>query len=496
MAKKTGAAALQTEVTTDDEWRLVLERKGLVVVDVYSEWSGPCLAMVSTLKKIKMELGGDLVSYAVARNDEISSLERFRGKSEPVWIFLQDGKMVNLMFGAHCPNLQRLLTEEIRRVQQAESPKWIIPVDQRCPEEETRWQEMESIRKALEEKKKAKEDAEKKAKYEIFLSQMMAELCEETALLLYPWVFKDDDGNYKDKDKCPAYAELVHELLPDRYDVVEEVKILLNEEMVEKMMVESNLEITEEILKGLTDGKCMALRLKGKPPQLSWPVPFPHECPEELEICPIRAVDDVENYLNYLLNARNTSTDQPEEIKSYMERHTHVQEADPNVEGDTDKVYPAAWTPPQARSKVHVLKTIFSNYMEKAHPYEEPVPPLPINAFKYEASKLPAVTDAYTNWQEYVVHFGAFEFDDSTYARRLASTPEDFENKVKHKTGGEVFIVIIRRAHDEAFLAFAGIEPYFLSEDNDEAEAIGAVYFPAGAVDLIPQDTEEEEEEE
>lgn len=42
------------------------------VVDVYSDWSGPCTGMVSILKKIKMEIGGDALSYAtviVIKND-------------------------------------------------------------------------------------------------------------------------------------------------------------------------------------------------------------------------------------------------------------------------------------------------------------------------------------------------------------------------------------------------------------------------------------------
>ena len=33
-------------------------------MDVYSDWSGPCTGMVSILKKIKMEIGGDALSYA------------------------------------------------------------------------------------------------------------------------------------------------------------------------------------------------------------------------------------------------------------------------------------------------------------------------------------------------------------------------------------------------------------------------------------------------
>ena len=35
-----------------------------VVVDAYSAWCGPCKAIVSTLKRIKNELGDDLLHFA------------------------------------------------------------------------------------------------------------------------------------------------------------------------------------------------------------------------------------------------------------------------------------------------------------------------------------------------------------------------------------------------------------------------------------------------
>lgn len=143
--KKAGPGVLQVEINTNEEWQQLLSRTGLIVVDVYSDWSGPCAAMVSTLKKLKFEVG-NAVDYAIARNDDIDDLARFHRRSEPTWMFLQDGKMVNLMFGAHCPRLRDLLMEEIKRVQRLETPKWRLSVCERAPEEEIRWQKEEAIR--------------------------------------------------------------------------------------------------------------------------------------------------------------------------------------------------------------------------------------------------------------------------------------------------------------------------------------------------------------
>lgn len=195
--------------------------------------------------------------------------------------------------------------------------------------------------------------------------------------------------------------------------------------------------------------------------------------------------------------------------------------------------------------------------MEKAHPYEEPVAPPPLCAFKYEASKFGVVRDAYEQHRDAVENFGAFARDQPR-ARRLASSPEDFETKVRaytvlsspvattiiqrygsperirrlnrtrvvsslspferlgagllidfrkrlaanenrlrkvtYKTDAEVFVVIVRRVSEEAFLAFAGIEPYFLTEVDEEAREMTTEYFPEGAEDVIPLAPHDEEE--
>uniref|UniRef100_A0A3Q3EF05 Nucleoside diphosphate kinase B n=1 Tax=Labrus bergylta TaxID=56723 RepID=A0A3Q3EF05_9LABR len=105
MAAKKKEASLQVGITA----RLLL------LVDVYQQWCGPCRAVVSLLRKIKNELGDDLLHFATAEADSIDALERYRGKCEPTFLFYGGGELVAVLRGANAPLLQRMIVEELSK---------------------------------------------------------------------------------------------------------------------------------------------------------------------------------------------------------------------------------------------------------------------------------------------------------------------------------------------------------------------------------------------
>ncbi|XP_016324828.1 thioredoxin domain-containing protein 3 homolog [Sinocyclocheilus anshuiensis] len=115
MAGKKKEISLQININTDDQWSDILATKGLIVVDVYQKWCGPCRAVVSLFRKIKNELGDELLHFATAEADGIEALEKYRGKCEPTFLFYAGGELVSVLRGPNTPLLQRVIQEELSK---------------------------------------------------------------------------------------------------------------------------------------------------------------------------------------------------------------------------------------------------------------------------------------------------------------------------------------------------------------------------------------------
>ncbi|XP_076289122.1 uncharacterized protein LOC143213292 isoform X1 [Lasioglossum baleicum] len=473
MAKKSVPAALQTEILNNEDWEKLLKKTGLIVVDVYSEWSGPCTGMVSILKKVKMEIGGDALSYATAKCDYITDLERFQGKSEPIWMFIHNGRMINLMFGAQCPQLLKMLTTELQRVQNGEEHEFSLEVSERSPEEVKQLKMIEEARIAKEAAKKARKEAEAVARYETEMLHLTTSLKNETCLLLYPWVFKDEEDHKRDKKSSPPYVELIEEILPGTFIVDQEIRKRLSEDILSKLYNESDYVLPENHKSLLLDGKCMFIRLK-----------VAEENPDI----------DIHAQLMSLLfgepelpSAETVFTEE-----CYAGRH---RPASAPPENETE-IFPIAWTPPNCRNKAIVYRTIFTTYTNKTYPYEDKAANVPIVVFKYDYTRKNELRIVLEEFEDEVVHFGIFESDKPPEAKIIAGSMDEFEENTRERTGYETFVCVVKKVGCEAFLGFAGIGPYHVSENPEKGSEESKLYFPdvTGSEETQSDDDEKPEE--
>jgi thiol-disulfide isomerase/thioredoxin len=104
---------LQESVTTQDQWKALIEKDGLSIVDVYSAWCGSCKAVISLFRRLKNEIGDDLLRFALAASDDIEDLEPYQNRSEPLFLMYSAGVLVGVVRGAQAPLLEKTIKEKL-----------------------------------------------------------------------------------------------------------------------------------------------------------------------------------------------------------------------------------------------------------------------------------------------------------------------------------------------------------------------------------------------
>ena len=77
----------------------VLNSKGLVLVDFWAEWCGPCRQLVPILEAIDEEMGGDVTIYKMNVDDSPETASQFGIRSIPTMFLFKDGKQVDTKVG-------------------------------------------------------------------------------------------------------------------------------------------------------------------------------------------------------------------------------------------------------------------------------------------------------------------------------------------------------------------------------------------------------------
>ncbi|KAM7043744.1 thioredoxin domain-containing protein 6 isoform 4-T5 [Acridotheres tristis] len=79
----------QINISSQELWEEMLCLKGLIVVDVFQAWCGPCKPVVNLFQKIRNEVGSNLLHFAVG------------------------GELVAVVRGADAPLLQKTILKQL-----------------------------------------------------------------------------------------------------------------------------------------------------------------------------------------------------------------------------------------------------------------------------------------------------------------------------------------------------------------------------------------------
>lgn len=89
------------EAITDKDFSEKVENgEGLVLVDFWAPWCGPCQMLGPSIEKLSEEMGDKLSVYKLNVDENRETAAKFKVMSIPTIMWFKDGKIVDSMLGA------------------------------------------------------------------------------------------------------------------------------------------------------------------------------------------------------------------------------------------------------------------------------------------------------------------------------------------------------------------------------------------------------------
>ncbi|KAI3384478.1 hypothetical protein SNEBB_003212 [Seison nebaliae] len=113
MARRKHDTSLNQLISTQEEWEEMLEKDGLCIIDVFGEFAGRCSAMDNIFSRFLHTEAPepDQIFFFAACADKIDSLDKYRGKCEPCFLFYSGGALVAAVRGANAPDLTETMKQ-------------------------------------------------------------------------------------------------------------------------------------------------------------------------------------------------------------------------------------------------------------------------------------------------------------------------------------------------------------------------------------------------
>ena len=97
---------------TGKNFESTVNTNGLVVVDFWAPWCGPCKAVMPVLESLQQELGASVVFCKVDPDEHSALAAEHEVSSLPFIQFWKDGRLVNTVSGAYPKHKIKAFIEE------------------------------------------------------------------------------------------------------------------------------------------------------------------------------------------------------------------------------------------------------------------------------------------------------------------------------------------------------------------------------------------------
>lgn len=128
--KKKDSSSDELVINTEQDWENLKNQPGIIVLDVYTKWAGPCNVMKPVFNKIKnavsknnnqktffsflfmqmIQAGDpDILTYTAVCSDSIPTLEPFKSNCMPVFLLVAAGNIVAFVHGADGKKMKEVM---------------------------------------------------------------------------------------------------------------------------------------------------------------------------------------------------------------------------------------------------------------------------------------------------------------------------------------------------------------------------------------------------